>query len=533
MEIPDSYIICDTRIGKDFKNITISGYKRKDVINAFQNSIINSKLEDSIRWCVELHSTGLNNIIWDSLLTTYFKFVHINNPKFLIYFLKREKDYLNIVRKYPKKHEIFTRNNQEIRNLYAELTSILSLTKKNNIFIQKSLPAINNISFQKDDIQKRMISNDLNKIDGFIYNNTSSEIKLALNEIVNNLDKKGGTYQNCIYWYLWIEKNENLKKSKDKNIDDKNIVLSNNINCCEKNFDHWIFILWNIILSFEDILYKNTRIFLNKLHILYKKNFKITQICKKKYIFFIAFYIIKNNIKWNINLLQQEYLIIQSNGNINKMYFNIIKNNESSLCEESKKKLYENYDNIILKLLNKDKNNNNNIENPKKIVNTTLNDDINKVIFSKYPEYFELNKNNYKNNNIVNNYQKNIIENKNNEELISTNMTIIDINNSIEEKKDKKLSIFRDFVTFKKPKINNLKENNIKLDKNKTIIDYYNEENNKINNIENNSEHNNEHNIDDKCRIYNIENNEYKKIISINNNNNKEEIKCINFTKRK
>ena len=44
MEIPHSYIIHDTRIAKDFQGITICGYKRKDVIDAFQNSIINNDL---------------------------------------------------------------------------------------------------------------------------------------------------------------------------------------------------------------------------------------------------------------------------------------------------------------------------------------------------------------------------------------------------------------------------------------------------------------------------------------------------------
>ena len=541
MEIPDPYIICDTRISKDFKNITMSGYKRKDVINAFQNSMINSKLEDSIRWCVELHSTGLNNIIWDSLLTIYFKYVHIDNPKFLIYFLKREKDYLNIVKKYPKKHEIFSRNNQEIRNLYGELTAILSLTKKNNIFIQKSLPTINSTSFQKDDIYKRMISRDLNKIGEFIFNTTSNEIKFALNEIVNNLDKKRGTYQNCIYWYLWIEKNENLKKNKDKNI-----VISNNIGDNQEYFDHWVFILWNIILSFEEILSKNTKIFLNKLHSLYKKKFKITQISKKKYIFFISFYIIKNDIKWNKNLLNQEYLIIQSNGNINKMYYNIITNSESALSNESIKKLHENYDNLVLKILDKS-----NLKHPKKIINTTLNNytdnGINKVLFSKYPDYEELKKNNM---NSENDRHHNIttIKNSKDNNLVYTNMTIIDVNNSIEERKNKKLSAFRDFITFKKPKIDfETKENNIKLNStssskslldmdlhnlpkeyinsNKTILDYYNEESNKKQNDEyenNEQSNNNEYNI-------------IKKTISVNNifNDSQQKIKSINFSKRK
>ena len=52
---------------------------RKDVINVFQNSMINNKIEDSIRWCVELNSTGLNNIIWTSFNNIYLKYIHIKN----------------------------------------------------------------------------------------------------------------------------------------------------------------------------------------------------------------------------------------------------------------------------------------------------------------------------------------------------------------------------------------------------------------------------------------------------------------------
>ena len=81
MEIPESYIITDIRNTKDFKGITISGYKRSDVIKAYENSMINNNLEDAIRWCVELHSTGLNDVIWNSLLSIYLKYIHINDPK--------------------------------------------------------------------------------------------------------------------------------------------------------------------------------------------------------------------------------------------------------------------------------------------------------------------------------------------------------------------------------------------------------------------------------------------------------------------
>ena len=94
--------------------------------------------------------------------------------------------------------------------------------------------------------------------------------------------------------------------------------------------------LENIILDFQSYLDKNNLILLKKIHHIYKKNFKLSQISKKKYYFFIAFYILKEHIKWNINIFATEYLIIQTNANINRMYENIIKNIESSLSYESK-----------------------------------------------------------------------------------------------------------------------------------------------------------------------------------------------------
>jgi hypothetical protein len=449
MNIPQSYVIHDIRTSKDFKGITICGYKRKDVINAFQNSIINNKLEDAIRWCVELHATGLNKIIWDSFYTIYIKYIHINNPKFFFYLLKREKEYNNLIKYYSKKHEIFTRNDQELRNMYAELTAISSITKKNNIFLPKSLPSINSKSFEKDDIHKRMISKNLEYIQEYIFNNTNSEVKLALNEIINNLMYQRGTFQNCIYWYLWIEKIQNSKKKENE------IVFSE---IKDQYSDHWIFILWRIMVDLSTKLEKNNKIFLNKIHSIYKKNFKISFISKRKYYIFIAFYLIKCDLKWNINIFQQEYLIIQSCASINKMYGNIINNIQSNLSIESKEILRKSYNKLF--------NQSNNSVEPKKIKDTNLNEEINKVLFTNYPEYKPLEKDNG---------ITEINEISEEKPLISKNMTLKDIEESKEDKVNKRLEAFTQFTTFKKKKIieEPVKEINNEDNSKKTVIDYY------------------------------------------------------------
>ncbi len=457
MNIPNNYIIHDIRSEKDFKGITICGYKRKDVINAYQNSIINNKLEDAIRWCTELHSTGLNNQIWDSLKTIYIKYIHVNSPKYFFYILKREKDYLRIIENYPKKHEIFSRNNQEIRNLYCELTSISCLTKKNNLFLPKSLPTINSKSFESNEIKKRIISKNLDDIIDYVHNSTSNEAKLALNEILKNISSRHGTLQNCLYWYLWLEKIENNKKSGE-------IILKHNNE--DKYYDHWTTILWNIILDFKHYLNKNDLILLKKIHHVYKKNFKPSQVSKKKYYFFIAFYILKEHINWNINIFVNEYLIIQANANINKMYENIIKNIESNLSHESKSILYKKYNHLF--------NNMNNTKNimPKKVIDTHLNDDINKVIYTNYPEYKELNNIEEDESNLIIKKEKEIIKKQKGgtkeELLINKNMSLKDINDQKIELKDKKIDAFKQFIAYKTKK--NIENHH---EKPKNILEYY------------------------------------------------------------
>jgi len=461
MELPINYIIHDTRIGKDFKNITISGFKRKDVINVFQNSMINNKIEDAIRWCVELHSTGLNNVIWNSYDNIYFKYIHINNPKLFFYLLKRKKEYQNIIKKFPKKHEIFSRNNQEIRNLFAELTSILTITKKNNIFLPKSLPSIKDISFEKYEIKKRMISKSMDNILDFIHNTTSNNVKLALNEIINNLLYLNGTFQNCLYWYLWLEKYQIKNKNNEHN--NQQILFENvNLDKDEQYYDHWTFILWKIIISFENKLDKNNTLFLRKLEYMYKIDFKLNSINKKKFYFFIAFYVIKNNLNWNIPLFQNEYLIIQTNANINTMYYNIISNIEVNLSNDAKILLKKNYNQVYFTLINKE-------NKIKKVKDMTLDNDINKVIFTEYPEYYDIKKNNS-----TTILSDNDVVKKSQAILINKNKTKRDVIEQKEEDRNKRIEAFTQFITYKSKENNN--ENNKKNDK--SVIDYYNNMNN-------------------------------------------------------
>ena len=448
--IPDKYIIHDLRNSKEFKKLTISGYKIQDVSNAYQNSMINNNLEDSIRWCVELHCTGLEINIWNSLYILITKHIHINNPKLFIYFKKRQKEYETIISSYPPKfYHIYSKNNQEIRHMFAELTSLCCLTKKNNIFLNSSLPKLGKNFFDKNNLSKRMIATDLDNIIDYCTNNTTKEMKLGLNEIYSNIGSHKGTFDNCLYWYLWLEKVESIKKRDIKNDSCNNNSCNNNIAYNEEeNDDLWVMIIWKIINKHNKIVDDNDKIFIKKIFNDYTNNFKLSHINKKKYLLFTAFYVLKKKINWSIQLYQQEHFLLQVIGNINKMYEKIKVNNESHLDNDSKNILYKNFNKLFYKKYDK---NEVEIKKPVKIFDNRINPEDNKILFTNHPEY----------------------------EQISRKKKVEFIINDKEERRN-----------------NEIKKNEIKKNESKTI-NYFNKKNNYRNNIINEHKFKNVNNNDE------------------------------------
>ena len=491
MNFPDKYLVYDIRSSKDLKNSTISGYKKMDVVNAFQNSMINNNIQESIKWCVELHISCYDKDIWKSFFNVYFKNIHFKNPKLFIYLLKRKKIFHNLLQFYPKNHSLFSRNNLEIRNLYAELTCFINNSPKSNLFLNKSLPPINLKKLNNDELKKRMISKNAFEIEQFIFSDTNNTIKLCLNEIYNHLKPNTNSaninINNIFFWYLYLEKNK-INKNNNNNNNNNNIDLikknisvmdffnneenkqknangNEEVNGNENNIydTHWTFMLWNIINYFKIKFDKNNIILIEKLEFYYKDNFKLTQITSKKYIFLYCFYLIKNKINWNAPLIYQENIYIQSNANINNMYLNILKNIYSTLNNEQKELYFKKYYKTIQSYLNKnDKNTNDNDDtNLNKI---DMNENLNKILSQNHDFLIKNKKKNNSNNN-----NGSIKSPKENNNLINKNKTMKDVIDMKEEKIIKKLDLFVNcFIQKNKNKPN--------------VFDYYN------NNTENNKE---------------------------------------------
>ena len=345
-DIPFTYCVHDYRVNKDLKSSTLTGYKRIDVIKAMSKAIINSNLEEACRWSIELHVSGYTDYIFNELFITYINNININNPYYFFYFIRRKKYYYELIKDIPNKIKIFSRNNQEIRNLINELVSILVYSKKNNLFQTKGLPKIPTYAFEYKYVQQKVISNNMHNIMRYLDDRDLTEIKIALNEIINIIYSGKKTFLKIVFWYIWLKKFIKIYKKTNLNREISKRYEIDEID--EKYKNDWIWSLWNIILDFIKNRNKLIKQYISKLYLEYKNNYKGYEKTDKNSIIMYVLYILTTNINFNINIRQNEKAIIQSNCLLNSIYLTIEKSLIRNYTIEQEKQRHETYDEIIM-----------------------------------------------------------------------------------------------------------------------------------------------------------------------------------------
>jgi hypothetical protein len=316
----NDFDINDKRDIKNFRGISFSKFKKTEVKKEFLKSIINSKIEQSCYWLAELICASHYNDIWDLILDTMSKNIHLGNPKLPIYIELRFNDFKNIVNNGYVGNEIKLRNDKKIRKLFAEIVSIMCLSNKKL--------AISNIKIGIDEYKTTNISYKL-KADNITYgqrvykNEDPKELFIAINEFAYHLNKKSNNLQQACYWLEWMIGFEALCFKETKQ---KKFAGRRNMPVEAKMQKDTIWILWEIIL-FEAkdrsaIIYKVVNSLLNLFSI------KFSPGCKKKRrnLLYFAISLITENTNFNIPICGNEKQTKQILKKIDIIYKQIKKN---------------------------------------------------------------------------------------------------------------------------------------------------------------------------------------------------------------
>ena len=232
--------INDIRLEGEFKNVTFSNYKKKNVNTELLNNIFKSKIEESCYWSAELICSGHFLDLWNIIIKSYCTYIHLGNPK-LIIFIKRKLEYfVNYVKMYQE-NIIKLRNNDSIRKMFCEIISILCYSvKKPSI----NVPKIEVNDMNITNITDKFIAPNTDFVNKYIEDDDPNELFIPLNELVYNL--KNNNIMNSFYWIKWVLCYHSICKKNKKKL----LCSTRYSTKIDSSFQkHVIWLIWKILLD--------------------------------------------------------------------------------------------------------------------------------------------------------------------------------------------------------------------------------------------------------------------------------------------
>ena len=326
-KIPNNTEINDIRTSSQFKCISFSKYKKTDVKNKLIESIKNNKLEPASYWCAELICSGHYTDIWEIILYYTGKYIHLGNPKIIIYLQIRFEIFKNIIDKGQYLTELDLRNNPTIRKLFAEVISTLTLSRTTHSF--ETIKINREEEFDITQMSDRLKADKTTYTDEIFKKDDPKELFIAINEFSFHLYSKNST--ECCFWIEWLIEFFDLCKKKGEPC----LCEKRNYICVENKYKRdIIWIIWDVIKHYVE---KKNDNFITKLYDSLLELFCIkytTNSCKKKrYLLYFAVALITEKVPNNIELMPNKPMIQNIVDKINEVYKQIKRNEESPNTE--------------------------------------------------------------------------------------------------------------------------------------------------------------------------------------------------------
>ena len=313
--------INDCRLPKDFKHYTFSKFSRSKVKTELIKTLYNNDIERANYWSVELICAGHFYDLWNILILYMSRYVHLANPKLPIYMFIRFQAFKKIILNGYIDNELNLRNNHKIRQILAELVSMISYSKKKHAF--ESLAVKDTNEFDITNLTKRLKASNIHFAQS-IFKDDPKEIFIAINEFIYSISPnvKDTTY--ACYWFEWLTKFEHICKNKKKYL-----------RCERRSFppvdDKYqmdiIWLIWEALLAESDTksnnMYKSViEALLNIYCIRYTSSIQKS----RKYIIYYAISILTDEPNFNIPLTTNKQEIEKVTKNIDVIYKEVKKN---------------------------------------------------------------------------------------------------------------------------------------------------------------------------------------------------------------
>jgi len=339
--------INDIRHMNDFKGISFSKFKKRDVTKELLNNLIKSKIEQSCYWSAELICAGHYIDVWETILYFYSRYVHLGNPKISIYLDVKFSKFKQIINNNCG-NELNLRNNNDIRELFCEIMCILCDAKRKHCF--------ETIKITKDDFDitqmtGRLKASNTQYANDIIREEDPKELFIPINELCFNLSDDSKNIIQCCYWIEWLIEFESVCKNMKRII---KCDRRSNIPVDPKDQMDIIWIVWDIFMKISDTKTSIIQKIIKSLLSLFTVKYTNSGVKKRKYILFFIVSLLCEKIDLNEEIIRKEQKPIMLNIlNKKDLIYKQIKKNEEfndDYDDDFDKNKNKNLDKTIAKL---------------------------------------------------------------------------------------------------------------------------------------------------------------------------------------
>ena len=235
--------INDKRTWNEFRNISFSGFKKTKVKTELLNSIFQSRLEPSCYWCAELICAGHFMDVWNIIILFVSKHIHIGSPKLPIYISLRMKLFKQIMSEHSEE-DIYMRNHQSIRNLFAEVITTICYSRKKHAILLVDIK--NKDEYSMPVMQTKLKAPDISYGTNVFKPEDPPELFVAVNELAYHLSKSSSNEYTACYWLEWLNNFDTIcKKNKQLCLIERRTWAK-----VESKFQKdSIWLIWDIVLA--------------------------------------------------------------------------------------------------------------------------------------------------------------------------------------------------------------------------------------------------------------------------------------------
>ena len=207
--------ISDKRNIKEFKGVTFSKYKKAAAKKELLKYIGAGKIEPACYWSGEFICAGQYGELWEIILEFTGKNIHLGNPKLPIYIESRYEIFKGIITNGYLDNELKMRNNPKIRQLFAEIISILCQSRKKHPF---SKVKFDKVDFNMTNLSEKLKAPNISYGTNIFMKDDQNIFFVAVNELGYHLSKDNYNGAMACYWVEWLLEYENLIKKQKKKV---------------------------------------------------------------------------------------------------------------------------------------------------------------------------------------------------------------------------------------------------------------------------------------------------------------------------